>query len=149
MVACRQKIPGLFQHALRYQIEIWHFYTEGSTTCRFWVPIGSLWFGSQPKWVKLIFCNIGLMNQGSPFNSGTKIAICVLLDKSSVFCKSLILEFWRFCLRGLNYSKFSGLSSTCFDITICNLVYTCSRPCDISSSSFIAIGRIWPNLHKK
>ena len=46
-------------------------------------------------------------------------------------------------------SAFSGLSSTCFEIYIRNLVYTFSRWHDISSLSCITIVSLWPTLQPK
>ena len=78
------------------------------------------------------------------------MACCILLDISSVFfVKILFSEFWRLFLCVLDFSKFSGLFSTCFEISVWNLVYTCSRWCYTSSSSFIPIGTLWPTLQPK
>ena len=46
-------------------------------------------------------------------------------------------------------SEFSGLFSTCFEISFSNLVYTFSRWHDMSSLSFIIIGPLWPSLQPK
>ena len=46
-------------------------------------------------------------------------------------------------------SEFSGLFSTCFEISIWNLVYAFSRWHDMSSLSFITIGSLWPSLQPK
>ena len=46
-------------------------------------------------------------------------------------------------------SEFSGLFSTCFEISIWNLVYAFSRWHDVSSLSFITIGSLWPSLQPK
>ena len=46
-------------------------------------------------------------------------------------------------------SEFSGLFSTCFEITIWNLVYAFRRWHDMSSLSFITIGSFWPSLQPK
>ena len=43
-------------------------------------------------------------------------------------------------------SVFSGLFSTCFEISTWNLVYTFSGWHDISSLSYITIGSLWPSL---
>ena len=40
-------------------------------------------------------------------------------------------------------------SSTCFEISIWNLVYTLSRWHDMSSLSYITIGSLWPSLQPK
>ena len=44
---------------------------------------------------------------------------------------------------------FPDFSSTCFEISIWNLVYTFSRWHDMSSSSCITIGSLWPSLQPK
>ena len=45
--------------------------------------------------------------------------------------------------------RFPDFSSTCFEISIWNLVYAFSRWHDISSLSCITIGSIWPSLQPK
>ena len=45
--------------------------------------------------------------------------------------------------------RFPDFSSTCFEISIWNLVYTFSRWHDMSSSSCITIGSLWPSLQPK
>ena len=45
--------------------------------------------------------------------------------------------------------RFPDFSSTCFEISIWNLVYTFSRWHDMSSLSCIAIGSLWPSLQPK
>ena len=47
------------------------------------------------------------------------------------------------------FRSFPGFFSTCFEISVWNLVYTCSRWCYTSSSSFISIGTLWPTLQPK
>ena len=45
--------------------------------------------------------------------------------------------------------RFPDFSSTCFEISIWNLVYTFSRWHDMSSLSCITIGSFWPSLQLK
>ena len=45
--------------------------------------------------------------------------------------------------------RFPDFSSTCFAISIWNLVYTFSRWHDMSSLSCITIGSLWPSLQPK
>ena len=45
--------------------------------------------------------------------------------------------------------RFPDFSSTCFEISIWNLVYTFSRWHDMSSLSCITIGSFWPSLQPK
>ena len=45
--------------------------------------------------------------------------------------------------------RFLDFSSTCFEISIWNLVYTFSRWHDMSSLSCITIGSLWPSLQPK
>ena len=47
------------------------------------------------------------------------------------------------------FRSFPGFFSTCFGISVWNLVYTCSRWCYTSSSSFVRIGTLWPTLQAK
>ena len=140
------------QHALRYQFETLYIHSVGGTTYRVWVAsqLGHFDLVYSQKYVKPIFCNHGLINQDKFFKFGTQVACCILLDISSVFCKKFIFRilaiiFVRFGFFG----RFPGFFSTCFEISIWNLVYTCSRWCYTSSSSFIPIGTLWPTLQPK
>ena len=45
--------------------------------------------------------------------------------------------------------SFPDFFSTCFEISIWNLVYAFSRWHDMSSLSFITIGSLWPSLQPK
>ena len=45
--------------------------------------------------------------------------------------------------------SFPDFFSTCFEISIWNLVYAFSRWHDVSSLSFITIGSLWPSLQPK
>ena len=45
--------------------------------------------------------------------------------------------------------SFPDFFSTCFEISIWNLVYAFSRSHDMSSLSFITIGSLWPSLQPK
>ena len=65
------------------------------------------------------------------------------------YVKIKFSEFWRLFLFVLDFSKFFGLISTCFKISVWNLVYTCSKWCYTSSLSFIPIGTLWPSLQPK
>ena len=78
------------------------------------------------------------------------MACCILLDISSVFCKSTIFGILAIIFARFGFCKvFRAFFSTCFEISIWNLVYTCSRWCYTSSSSLIPIGTLWPTLQPK
>ena len=47
------------------------------------------------------------------------------------------------------HPRFPDFSSTCFEISIWNFVYTFSRRHDMSSLSCITIGSLWPSLQPK
>ena len=70
---------------LVYTFSRWHDMSSLS-----YITIGSLWPSLQPKVVKPIFCNHGLINQDKFFKFGTQVACCILLDISSIFCKNII-----------------------------------------------------------
>ena len=127
---------------LGYTFSRWH--DMSSLSC---ITIGSLWPSLQ---VKPIFCNHGLINQDKFFKFGTQVACCILFDISSVFCKKNYFQNFGdyFCAFWI-FRSFPGFFSTCFEISVWNLVYTCSRWCYTSSSSFILIGTLWPTLQPK
>ena len=78
------------------------------------------------------------------------MACCILLDISSVFHEKYYCQNYGdyFCAFWI-FRSFPGFFSTCFAISVGNLVYTCSRWCYTSSSSFIPIGTLWPYLTAK
>ena len=84
------------------------------------------------------FCNNGLINQDTSLKFGTYVAPCTHLDISPFSKNFQFSELWRLFLRVLDFWKFSGYFSTCFDILIWNLVNTSSRWHHISSLRFIA-----------
>ena len=81
------------------------------------------------------------------------------VDKACVSCVPMWLLFlyaglkngcilpWR--CPSVRPSEFSGVFSTCFEISIWNLIYAFSMWHDMSSLSFITIGPIWPSLQPK
>ena len=75
------------------------------------------------------------------------MAWCILLDIISFFCKNIIFGILAIIFARFGFfQSFAGFFSTCFEISVWNLVYTCSRWCYTSSSSFIPIGTLWPTL---
>ena len=63
-------------------------------------------------------------------------------------CPSVRLSV-RLSVRPSVRPRFPEFSSTCFEISIWNLVYAFSRWHDMSSLSCITIGSIWPSLQPK
>ena len=63
-------------------------------------------------------------------------------------CSSVRLSV-RLSVRPSVRPRFPDFSSTCFEISIWNLVYTFSRWHDMSSLSCITIGSLWPSLQPK
>ena len=63
-------------------------------------------------------------------------------------CPSVRLSV-RLSVRPSVRPGFPDFSSTCFEISIWNLVYTFSRWHDMSSLSCITIGSLWPSLQPK
>ena len=77
-----------------------------------------------------------------PFEKRTYYAVAMSVRPS--VCPSV-----RLSVRPSVRPRFTDFSSTCFEISIWNLVYTFSRWHDISSSSCITIGSLWPSLQPK
>ena len=67
-------------------------------------------------------------------------------EEASLRC-SLLHGSWDQILQ--KRPRFPDFSSTCFEISIWNLVYTFSRWHDMSSLSCITIGSFWPSLQPK
>ena len=63
-------------------------------------------------------------------------------------CPSVRLSV-RLSVRPSVRPRFPDFFSTCFEISIWNLVYTFSRWHDMSSLSCITIGSLWPSLQPK
>ena len=129
---------------LVYTFSRWH--NMSSLSC---ITIGSLWPSLQPKVGQTYFLQSWPHKSKKFFKFGTQVACCILLDIIPFFVKNLFSEFWWLSLCVLDFLKFSGFFSTCFEISVWNLVYTCSRWCYTSSSSFIPIGTLWPTLQPK
>ena len=81
------------------------------------------------SWSLLIFVMVGYK-------------FCFLLK---YYLGNFVDYFYGFCI----FRSLPGFFSTCFEISICNLVYTCSRCSYTSTSSFIPIGTLWPTLQPK
>ena len=78
------------------------------------------------------------------------MACCIIFDISSAFCKNIIFRILAIIFVCFGFLEvFRAFFSTCFVISVWNLVYTCSWWCYTSSSSFIPIGTLWPNLQPK
>ena len=74
-------------------------------------------------------------------------------EKRDVLCRGNVRPSVRLSVRlSVRPSvrpRFPDFSSTCFEISIWNLVYTFSRWHDMSSLSCITIGSLWPSLQPK
>ena len=77
------------------------------------------------------------------------MACCILLDISSVFCENIIFGILTIIFTRFGFFEVFGLISTLFEISIWNVVCTCSMWSYTSSSSFIPIGTLWPTLQPK
>ena len=78
------------------------------------------------------------------------MACCILLVISSVFCENIIFGILAIIFVQFGFFEvFRAFFSSCFEISIWNVVYTCSTWCYTSSSSFIPIGTLWPTLEPK
>ena len=139
----RLRFPAFFQRALRYQFETWYRHSVGGTT--YWVlvssQLGSVWPSLQPKVGQTYFLKSWPINQiryiGGPLDTSRhKFPFC----RNHLFL-ILATSFARF-----RFFLVSWHFSTCFEISIWNLVYTSNRWCHTSSSSFISIGIFWSTL---
>ena len=74
-------------------------------------------------------------------------------EKRDVLCRGnvrpSVCPSVRLSVRPSVRPRFPDFSSTCFEISIWNLVYAFSRWHDMSSLSCITIGSIWPSLRPK
>ena len=70
-------------------------------------------------------------------------------EKRDVLCRGNVRPSVRLSVRPSVRPRFPNCSSTCFEISIWNLVYTFSRWHDMSSLSCITIGSLWPSLQPK
>ena len=70
-------------------------------------------------------------------------------EKRDVLCRGNVRPSVRLSVRPSVRPRFPDFSSTCFEISIWNLVYTFSRWHDMSSLSCITIGSLWPSLQPK
>ena len=70
-------------------------------------------------------------------------------EKRDVLCRGNVRPSVCPSVRPSVRPRFPDFSSTCFEISIWNLVYTFSRWHDMSSLSCITIGSFWPSLQPK
>ena len=70
-------------------------------------------------------------------------------EKRDVLCRGNVRLSLRPSVPPSVRPRFPDFSSTCFEISIWNLVYTFSRWHDMSSLSCITIGSFWPSLQPK
>ena len=130
---------------LVYTFNRWH--DMSSFSC---FTIGSFWPSLQPKVGQTHFLQSWPHKSRKFFKFGTQLACCILFDISSVFYKIIIFKILAIIFVRFGFFEvFRAFFSTCFEISIWNLVYTCSRWCYTSSSSFIPIGTLWPTLQPK
>ena len=98
---------------LVYTFSGWH--DMSSLSC---ITIGSLWPSLQSK----VGQNHGLRNQDKLFKFGIKVACCILLYITSVFCANVIFGILAIiCVRFGFFEVFRAFF--CFEISIWNLVY--------------------------
>ena len=96
-----------------------------------------------------------LLNEAN-WNQIQYITGCIFIrpfEKRDVLCRGNVRPSVRLSVR-LSVCpsvrpRFPDFSSTCFEISIWNLVYTFSRWHDMSSLSCITIGSLWPSLQPK
>ena len=70
-------------------------------------------------------------------------------EKRDVLCRGNVRPSVRLSVCPSVRPRFPDFSSTCFEISIWNLVYAFSRWHDMSSVSCITIGSLWPSLQPK
>ena len=137
--------PPVRPSVLRYQFETWYIHSVGGTTCRVWVEsqLGHFDLVYSQKYVKLIFL------QSWPQKSRWIIQIWYIGFKFRFMLKYIFWNFGDYFYGFWIFRSFPGFFSTCFEISIWNFVYTCSRWSYTSSSSFIPIGTLWPYFTAK
>ena len=123
--------PDFFSSCFEISIQTcWYIYLVGGMTCLSlsFITIGSLWPSSQTK--------VGQTYLLQSWPHGLRLILqiqyigahCILLDISSVFGKNHIFIIFGDCFgTSWIFRRFPGFFSTCFEISICNLVHTSSR----------------------
>ena len=86
----------------------------------------------------------GLVPSGNPF--WIFIVFIRPFEKRTYYAMAMSV---RLSVRPSVRPSFPDFFSTCFEISIWNLVYAFSRWHDMSSLSFITIGSLWPSLQPK
>ena len=94
-------------------------------------------------WLGFILSQLGMLKRFCCIAFANSIyKFTFFFFSKKIFEEFLDCAFWIF-------RSFLGFFSTCFEISVWNLVYTCSRWLYTSSSSFIPIGTLWPTLQPK
>ena len=132
-------IPVIANKHKPYTGSLWN--SKECNACKFW------WVCSITSCV----CrSLGLRNQDELLKFGTYGACCILLEIKSVFLQtSFFLQNLAIIFVRLGFFKVSGPLSTCFEISIWNLIYTLWRWRHASSSSFILLGTLWHTSQPK
>ena len=91
------------------------------------------------------FADKSLGTNGIKFDMLMYLLVIRPFEKRDVLCRGNVCPSVRPSVR----PRFPDFSSTCFEISIWNLVYAFSRWHDMSSLSCITIGSIWPSLQPK
>ena len=123
-----------------------------------------LFFQGQSNLVGRLICpegRVSSLNKSNPANQSNLVILFVMNLRCPISCISqfLSVEFlyarlkngrimpWQCASVCLSvHLSFPDFFSTCFEISIWNLVYAISRWHDMSSLSFITIGSLWPSL---
>ena len=84
-----------------------------------------------------------------PLNISFVIHFYTPVWKTDVLCRGNVRPSVCLSVRLSIRPRFPDFSSTCFEISIWNLVYTFSRWHDMSSLSCVTIGSLWPSLQPK
>ena len=130
---------------LVYTFSRWH--DMSSLSC---ITIGLLWPSLQPK--------VGQTHLLQSWPQKSRLILQNLYISVLLYTSRHKFHFlWKYCFRNFVdffcafwiFLSFPGFFSTCFDISVWNLVYTCSRWCYTPSLSFIPIGTLWPTLMPK
>ena len=104
----------------------------------------------QSRWWSPIFINCIDIDK---ISTDSRVVFIRPFEKRDVLCRGNVRPSVRLSVRlSVRPSvrpRFPDFSSTCFEISIWNLVYTFSRWHDMSSLSCITIGSLWPSLQPK
>ena len=134
-------IPWNWKTGFIYKSRNFSFYYKSLWLCECWFNH----YSCQVLLLQMNYSDFNLLAPGRCGNNFTTGSVFFIrpFEKRTYYAMAMSV---RLSVRPSVRPSFPDFFSTCFEISIWNLVYALSRWHDMSSLSFITIGSLWPSL---